>query len=205
MYSFSSEISHLENSSEILWGTTDTNFRFLHTNRLFQKHFGLENELWRGRHFPEIVGAFQMEKFLQVNNECLHKPEKTISIEIQTSTATQDHWFKWEISALVNHQDVVMGIRFLGTDITKQKEAEHVLLQQAFLLDNISDAVISTYNNLQIRNWNRQAEMTFFLNTPQHQQVILSSLWKIEPSPGSEGEAELQRHLTHNGSWSGEV
>src|ERR1017187_8698407 len=89
MNSFLKDISHLENSSEFLCGLTDTDFRFLHTNLLFQKQFGLENENWRGRLFTEVVQTFQMEKFLQANDECINNPGKTISIEIQTTTATR--------------------------------------------------------------------------------------------------------------------
>ncbi len=86
MDSISEGISHLENSSEFLCSLTDTSFRFLDTNRLFQKQFGLENENWKGRLFPEVVQTFQMEKYLQVNNECINNPGKTICIEIQTIT-----------------------------------------------------------------------------------------------------------------------
>jgi len=199
------EQSHLDKSTEILWGTTDTNFRCIHTNRLFQQHFGLENEEWKGRHFAEIVGALQMEKLLRVNEECLHHPEKTIAVEIQTTAADQVHWFKWEISALVNQHGVTEGIRFSGTDITRQKEAANVLRQHAILLDNISDAVISTDSCLRISNWNLQAQKTFFLPSLQAQPILLSSLWKIESCPDGEGELQLQRQLTRHGCWSGAV
>ncbi len=85
MDSFLMDISHLNNSSEFLCGFTDTHFRFLHTNRLFQKHFGLENEDWKGRLFTDVAQSFQMEKFLEANNECINNPGKIICIEIQTS------------------------------------------------------------------------------------------------------------------------
>ena len=124
MHSFLTDISHLENSSEFLCGFTDIDFRFLHTNPLFQKQFGFENENWRGRLFTEVVQTFQIEKFLQANDECINNPGKTISIEIQTTTATHENWFRWEVSAICNEKDQVKGIRFLGTDITKQKKAE---------------------------------------------------------------------------------
>ena len=65
MNPFLADISHLENSSEFLCSFTDTDFRFLHTNRLFQKQFGLENKNWKGRPFTEVVRTFQMEKFLR--------------------------------------------------------------------------------------------------------------------------------------------
>ena len=175
MDSISAGISHLENSSEFLCSLTDTNFRFLHTNRLFQKQFGLEHENWKGRLFPEVVQTFQMEKYLQANNECINNPGKTICIEIQTTTASDETWFRWEVSAMVNKKNQVEGIRFLGTDITRQKKAEQTLLQQAILLDNISDAIISADHNFCIKSWNLKAEMMFNLkyepesNKPFHE------------------------------------
>ena len=93
-----SDNSHLENSSEFLCSFTDVNFRFLHTNRRFQKQFNL-NENWKGKSFLEAVHTFQMEKFLQANNECLKNPEKTICIEIQTIAGVQENWLRWEVSA----------------------------------------------------------------------------------------------------------
>jgi PAS domain S-box-containing protein len=161
MNPISSSISYLDNSSEFLCSLTDTNFRFLHTNRLFQKQFGLECGNWKGRPFQDVVQTFQMEKYLQANNECINNPDKTICIEIQTTTASHETWFRWEVSALVNKKKQVEGIRFLGTDITKQKKAEQTLLQQATLLDNISDAIISADLNFCIKRWNRKAEMMF--------------------------------------------
>src|SRR5258705_12286778 len=110
----SAGISHLENSSEFLCRLTDKDFRFLHTNRLFQKQFGLEHENWKGRLFPEVIQTFQMEKFLQANYDCINNPEKTISIEIQTTSASDETWFRWEVSAIVNEKNQVEGIRFLG-------------------------------------------------------------------------------------------
>ena len=167
MDSISAGISHLENSSEFLCSLTDTDFRFLHTNRLFQKQFGLEHENWKGRPFPEVIQTFQMEKYLQANNECINNPDKTISIEIPATTASHETWFRWEVSALVNKENQVEGIRFLGTDITKQKKAEQTLLQQAILLDNISDAIISSDHNFYIKSWNLKAEMMFNLKYEQ--------------------------------------
>ena len=116
-----------------------------------------------------------MEKYLQANNECINNPGKTICIEIEATTASRETWFRWEVSALVNKKNQVEGVRFLGTDITKQKKAEQTLLQQAILLDNISDAIISADHNFCIKSWNLKAEMMFNLkyeqgsNKPSHE------------------------------------
>lgn len=199
----SAGISNLENSSEYLCCLTDADFRFLYTNRLFQKQFGLEHESWKGRPFAEVVQTVQMEKYLHVNNECINNPGKTISIEIPATTASYETWFRWEVSALVNKETQVEGIRFLGTDITKQKKAEQTLLQQAILLDNISDAIISSDHNFYIKSWNLKAEMMFnlkfeqFGHKPSHE---ISSIIFVNDS-----DTNVKALLHSEGYWNGGV
>lgn len=203
MDSFPIDISHLNNSSEFLYGFTDTHFRFLHTNRLFQKHFGLENESWKGRLFTDVAQSFQIEKFLEANNECINNPDKIICIEIQTTTANSVSWFKWEVSAIVNQQNKVQGIRFLGTDITNHKHTEQTLLQQAILLDNISDAIISSDENFCIKSWNRKAEMMFDLKYENDITASSHQISKIDFV--NDSESNIKRQVQINGFWNGDV
>ena len=203
MNSLFADISHLENSSEFLCGLTDIDFRFLHTNRLFQEQFGLGPENWKGRPFTDVIRTFQMEKFLQANNECINNPDKTICIEIQTTTTTNENWFRWELSAILNKEKNVEGIRFLGTDITKQKKAEQTLLQQAILLDNISDAIISADHNFCIKSWNLKAEMMFNLKYEKENDNSLHSISKIDFI--SDSENNFKTKVSTDGFWNGEV
>ena len=203
MNALSAGISHLENSSEFLCSLTDKDFRFLHTNRLFQKQFGLENDNWKGRSFPEIVQSFQMEKLLQANYECINNPDKTICIEIQTTTLINENWFRWEVSAIANEQNEVEVIRFLGTDITKQKKAEQALLQQAILLDNISDAIISTDHNFCIKSWNLKAEMMFNLKYDSEKNNSQHGINKLNFV--NDTEINFKRIMLNNGYWNGDI
>lgn len=199
----SAGISHLEHSSEFLCSITDTSFRFLHTNHLFQKQFGLEQENWKGRPFPEVIQTLQMEKYLQANNECLNNPGKTICAEIETITASHEAWFRWEVSALVNKKKQVEGILFLGTDITKQKKAEQLLLQQAILLDNISDAIISADHNFSVKTWNLKAEMMFNLKYEHGSDKSFHEISKV--TFVNDSETNFKTQLTNKGNWNGDV
>ncbi len=203
MDSISAGISNLENSSEFLCSLTDVNFRFLHTNRLFQKQFGLENEDWKGKPFLEVVQTFQMEKYLRAKNDCLNNPGKTICIEIQTTSASDETWFRWEVSAFSNEKKQVEGVRFLGTDITKQKKAEQALLQQAILLDSISDAIISTDHNFCVKSWNLKAEMMFNLKYEQESKTTVHEIRKVNFIHDS--EENFRSSLQNKGSWNGDV
>ncbi len=195
--------SHLENSSEFLWGLTDINFRILQTNHLFQKQFGLENKNWKGRLFQDVVQNFQVEKFLRANNECIHNPGKTISIEIKTTTAAEENWFRWEVSAISDEKNNVTGIRFLGTDVTKQKKAEQKLLQQTILLDNISDAIISTDTNFFIKTWNHKAAIIFNLKCENENNNSLHNISKLNFV--NDCENNFKKMIRNNGFWNGDV
>jgi PAS domain S-box-containing protein len=200
---YAPDISHLENSSEFLCSLTDTNFRFLHTNRSFQKKFGLDNKAWKGLPFPEVIQTFQMEKFLQANTECIKNPGKSICIEIQTVTAAAENWFRWEVSAIVGEKTEVEGVRFIGTDITKQKKAEQALLQQAILFDNISDAIVSTDRDFCIKSWNLKAEMMFHLKLDHNSKIITHQISKIDFINNS--EVNVRRALDSTGFWNGDI
>ena len=203
MNSYFSDIAHLENSSEFLCGLIDIDFRFLHANRLFQKQFGLDGDSWKGRFFPEVVQSFETEKLIEANAECIRNPGKTICIEIQTSTATNESWFRWEISAIVDQQYKVKGVRFVGTDITRQKKAEQTLLQQAILLDSISDAIISTDENFQIKSWNLTAETMFRLKRSGDGVTTLHDVKNVFYINDTEKDCKSQ--LANQGFWNGQI
>ena len=177
--------------------------RFLHTNRSFQKQFGLENKNWKGQPITEVMKTFQMERLLQANHDCINNPSKTVSIEIQTIAEEKENWFKWEVSAIINKEKRVEGVRFLGTDITKQKKTEQALLQQAILLDNISDVIVSADENFLIKNWNLKAEMMFNL---RHDKDGKGCVHEIAAINFVNDTAEnFKKSIEENESWNGEV
>jgi len=52
-------------------------------------------------------------------------------------------------------------VNFYGSDITERKQAEAQIEFQAYLLENVHDAVIATDNKLRINAWNRAAEQLY--------------------------------------------
>ncbi|MEP6673521.1 MAG: PAS domain S-box protein [Ferruginibacter sp.] len=203
MNNISTSLSHLENSSEFLCSVTDRDMRFLHSNQLFQKYFGLENQNIEGRSFQEVVNSFQVEKFIQAKDACVSQPGKVISIEIKTLNHNEQSWFRWEIIALKDETGSVTEIQFTGTDITKQKKAEQEILQQNILLDNISDAVVSTDLNFCIKSWNFSAEMLLGLNREKAIDKYYADLFKLT-TPGNDSASVVEKIITA-GFWKGEM
>ena len=204
MNHISTSLSHLENSSEFLCSVTDKELRFLHTNHLFQKYFGLENQKLEGRPFQEVVHSFQLDKFIQAKDACVSEPGKVINIEIKTLGNNNDqNWFRWEVIALKDNAGTVTGIQFIGTDITKQKKAEQEIIQQAILLDNISDAVVSTDLNFCIKSWNFSAEMLLGLSRENALDKYYADIFKLI-TPGNK-PAEVVEKIITSGFWKGEL
>lgn len=203
MNQISTSFSQLENSSEYLCGITDRELRFIHANHLFQKQFDLSKEEWKGKPFHEVVESFHLDKCLQAKENCISNPDKVICIEIQTRHHVDEHWFRWEVAAIKDESGDVLGIRFIGTDITRQKKAEQELLRQAVLFDSISDAVISTDLQFNIKSWNLSAEVLFGIKAIHSNNIPVTEYFSIYAA--DEKNSEVRKKIFDNGFWKGEL
>jgi PAS domain S-box-containing protein len=88
-------------------------------------------------------------------------------------------------------------------DQTKSKKSEEVLSSQAQLLDDISDAVIATDENMAIVSWNRAAEMMYGWSEKEAIGQNIGSLVVTEHE--NKSEESLFHELTDKKEWSGEV
>jgi len=96
---------------------------------------------------------------------------------------------------------------FLGTlgiirDITERKKAEEKLHYQADLLQNVSNAIISTDLDSKIRTWNRAAEAMYGWEA---YEVLGKHLDKVTKSKYSCDQVEILKQIVEKGYWKGEV
>jgi PAS domain S-box-containing protein len=196
-------IPEQDDLSRYFCSITDNELRFLYTNVLFQKQFGLHNETWKGRPFHEVVQSFQVEKCLQAKNECIRNPDKVINIEIQATIDGAETWFRWEMNAVKNKRGEVEGIRFIGTDITAQKKLNEELLQLGVIYDNVSDIIVTLDAGFFIKNWNLAAEQCYNLNREDVVDRHYKEIFDLELIDSS--FAELHSNLKQTGIWKGEA
>ncbi len=194
--------SQLDNLPDQFCSITDNELRFLYTNVLFQKKFGLHNQKWKGRPFHEVVQSFQAEKCLQAKEECISNPGKVISIEIHSGNNRDETVFRWEINAMKNESGVVEGIRFIGTDITAQKKLNNELLQLGIIFDNVSDIIVTIDAGFYIKNWNLAAEKRYNLNRKDVINRHYKEIFKLELIDTS--FTELHKSLRETGIWKGD-
>jgi PAS domain S-box-containing protein len=202
MSEISTTIPYQDDMSRHFCSITDNELRFLYTNVLFQKQFGLSNETWKGKPFHEVVQSFQVEKCLQAKEECIRNPGKVISIEIQATINGEETWFRWEMNAVKNEAGEVQGIRFIGSDITAQKKLSKELLQLGVIFDNVSDIIVTIDAGFYIKNWNLAAEKLYNLNREEVVGRHYTEVFNLELIDTS--FAELHKQLQQTGIWKGD-
>lgn len=88
-------------------------------------------------------------------------------------------------------------------DVTTRKETERQLVYLAGLLDNVSDAVISTDLDFRIRSWNQAATELYGYSLDEAQGTPVGDLLRTEYVETDAQEAV--QHFRQHGSWRGEV
>ncbi|MBX3064092.1 MAG: PAS domain S-box protein [Anaerolineae bacterium] len=115
-------------------------------------------------------------------------------------TRTKDGQFvdtRWANVTLSGGQHI--GI---GQDVTVLKKVEEQLRYQAFVLDNVSDAVISTDMQMNIKSWNASAERIYgWLES----EVLGQSLSLLQTEVSAEEHLRALAAVTQIGHWDGEV
>jgi PAS domain S-box-containing protein len=91
----------------------------------------------------------------------------------------------------------------VGRDVSERKEAERRIQYQAQLVENVSDAIISTDLDFNIITWNKAAERIYGWKV---EEVVGKNLNDIIPVfyPYNE-EEEVLKSFYENGFWNGEV
>lgn len=87
-----------------------------------------------------------------------------IAYEYEMRLRRYDGIYRWFLARCVpeyNAQGQVSRWYGTSTDISERKQAEEQLRYQAFLLENVQDAVISTDTHFRIVTWNRGAEQLY--------------------------------------------
>ncbi|MES1221012.1 MAG: PAS domain-containing protein, partial [Bacteroidota bacterium] len=194
---------YFDHSKEYLYSFADKDFRLVKANSLFLKKFQLHSEDYVGKPFQDVIQQIESKKIVQAGKFCLQEPGTTVKIEVEiTSASGEENWFQWEISSLHCNNDEESGVQIIGIDITEKKRSERQLLYQAVLLDNISDAVISTDKWFRLKSLNKAAEKIFHVKASDAAGVPLTEFFDNEaPSSFNNIISTLQKI----GYWNGEL
>ncbi|MDP8208085.1 MAG: PAS domain S-box protein [Candidatus Electryonea clarkiae] len=103
----------------------------------------------------------------------------------------------------VQHDGLIENAVIIALDITERKRAEEKLSYQANVLSNVSDAIISTDSNLQIKSWNPAAERIYGW---KENEVIGKSIDEVCQTEFVDiSQEEAQTILLKEKSWTSEL
>jgi len=106
------------------------------------------------------------------------------------------------ISPIKGPTGEIVGVSKIARDITKQKQTEQRLAEQARLLDLTSDAIIVRDHRDRIVYWNRGAEDMYGFSAKEAVGKITHELLH---TAHPENYKSLQKHLKRHNRWSGEL
>ncbi|MFX1376820.1 MAG: PAS domain S-box protein [Promethearchaeota archaeon] len=113
------------------------------------------------------------------------------------------HWIRHDIKLISSEGKVPAEIIGSCIDITMNKKTEEKVQYQAKLVDDISDAIISTDLNFNIISWNKAAELIYGWKS---EEVIMRNIRDIFPNVEPYNKVDsLLEVLLKEGIWKGEA
>ena len=106
------------------------------------------------------------------------------------------------ISPIKNPKGEIVGVSKIARDITKQKQTERRLAEQARLLDLSNDAIIVRDHQDRIVYWNRGAEEMYGFSAKEALGKITHELLQTAHPENLE---KIRKNLERNNRWSGEL
>ena len=113
------------------------------------------------------------------------------------------HWMRDESKLITDDHGNVIELTGSWSDITWSKRSEEKLKYQAKIVENVSDAIISTDVDFIIITWNKAAELIYGWKA---EEVIGKNISDIIPSIYKEGNVKTaQEKILKEGFWKSEV
>gem|GEM_PF-986179 len=198
------KIKNILESSPDAISVTDLNGNITECNKQTLKMHGFSSK-------EEVIGKsafmFIAEKYRKRAMDNLKKTLKCGTVKnMEYNLLTKDgKEFQGELSASVIKDTSDKPVAFVAVtkDITERKQAEEKLHYQADLLKNVSDAIISTDLDFNIRSWNRAAETMYGWSAHEVMEKSLLEVTKLE-FPYDKEPAVLKK-LFKKRHWNGEI
>lgn len=143
--------------------------------------------------------AYIKEKWNDFINDRVHQ---TLEYKI-IDPEGNERWIRQSNKGIYDGNGKIIGAEGICRNITEQKKAEDKIRYQAELLQNVSDAVISSDFDFTIKTWNVAAERIFGWKEHEVINKKVHDVLKIEYINTTSEDALKQ--LKKNGYWTGDV
>ncbi|HWQ19929.1 MAG TPA: PAS domain S-box protein, partial [Methanotrichaceae archaeon] len=108
------------------------------------------------------------------------------------------------IYPILSEDGKIARFAIFGQDITERKRSEEELRYHAGLVDNVSDAIISTDRDLKIRSWNKAAERIYGWQANEVVGLMGSDILQTT-FPVELNREAIARDIFEKGGWEGEL
>ncbi len=145
------------------------------------------------------------EEYSRVGEEKYRQIDKQGTGSVETLFKCKDGRIKNVLlsSTPYDPANLSAGVTFTVLDMTERKKIEKQLHYQANLLENVSDAVISTDNDFRIVTWNQAAERLYGWHA---EEAIGKNFGEVVPVKYPDAErADVLAEFRKQGVWQGEV
>jgi PAS domain S-box-containing protein len=171
-------------------------FRFVYINSRAEKLLDRPRQEVLGKTLHELLSFINDQGFF---DKYVHVVESGEVLEEEFAIHAAEIHATWLYHQVVPLDD---GIAITAQDITERKLFEEQIRYHANLLEQISDAVISTDLDFRIISWNKGAEKIYGWSAEesigQRVEKMIPALWSEEVT------AEVRQSFAAHGFWAGE-
>ncbi len=182
----------------------DTEGRIVSFNPYMEEVSGYQLEQVQGKDwFTTFLPQDNHESIRDLFSQAVGKIQTRGNVNPIVTRDGRERLIEWYDKTLKDADGNVIGLLTIGQDITERVQAEKELRYQAFLLENVSDAIISSDMNFIIQSWNYAAEEVYGWRSDE---VIGKSVGDVlQPTYLYEQREQVVEQFFADGHWKGEV
>ncbi|BAY07228.1 hybrid sensor histidine kinase/response regulator [Calothrix sp. NIES-2098] len=180
----------------------DMNGRLTFANAVAGEIFGFKADEFFGQCLLEFVHPEDLPDVMANIQSLTSPPYRLTTKEQRGFTVNGIRWFQWEVAAIRNQEGQVIELQAVGRDVTKRKQAEQKIHEQAALIDISPDAIFVRNLDYQILFWSKGAERLYgwtsaeILGKESHEFLYKQTSPQIK---------EAFRTVVEQGEWCGDL
>lgn len=177
----------------------EESFVLIGANKYSKNLMGLKSEAILNKRINEVIPDRWMKKTIPI----FHKVLRTGKVQIVENLAYEEKCVSgqaWNVKVFPLSQNSV-GVAF--EIITDHVKAQEKLEFQARLIENISDAVMSSDMDFMTQSWNKGAEKLY--GWKSEEAIGKSGLELLRPQKSAEDYLKAKDDMLKNGYWRGEM
>lgn len=160
---------------------TDAAIRIEWVNEAFTRITGYSGEEVVGKRPGVFLHGAETDPSTLAKIRTALREQQSVSAELVNYTKTgQRYWISLTIQPIYDENHELIYFISVEREITKRKQAEQQLQQQAQIINQIHDAIITTDKHYQITSWNQGAERLYGYSAAEMKGQSITSLCLVE-------------------------